>query len=502
MYLAGHSGHNLARGLVIAAPRSGSGKTMLTLGLMRAFRNAGFAVAGAKCGPDYIDPAFHAAATGRQSFNLDSWAMMPALLGELAAAAGEACDVILCEGLMGLFDGVPGEPGHTGSSADVAAALGWPVLLVLDVSGQAQSAAAIVQGCASFDPRIKIAGAVLNRVASPRHRKLVSASIEALGIPVLGALPRDETISLPERHLGLVQAGETAGLDDHLDKIAAFVSGNADMPAILASAREPPKPLGGESCGLKPPAQRIAIARDEAFSFLYPHILAGWRSSGAELVFFSPLADEPPPEHCDFCWLPGGYPELHAGRLASAAHFIEGLRCFAKTKPVHGECGGYMVLGKSLTDQKGHRHEMTGLLGESFSFAKRKLHLGYRQARLAETHPLGAKGSLLRGHEFHYATIEAKSGADSPFAFVQDAYGGSEQAEGSRREKVTGSFFHVIAAARHPAISPELSPGGLSAFRGQTQPAESTSCRSQPQIGTAGKPSPLTHVRLPMGILF
>ena len=237
MNLAGHDGNSLARGLVIAAPRSGSGKTMLTLGLMRAFRNAGLAVAGAKCGPDYIDPAFHAAATGKQSFNLDSWAMTPAQLGELGVAAGNACELILCEGLMGLFDGVPGEPGRTGSSADVAAALGWPVLLVLDISGQSQTAAAIVQGCAGFDPRIKIAGVVLNRVASLRHRSLVSASIEALGIPVLGALPRDEKISLPERHLGLVQAGETAGLDAALDKIADFINAHVDAGAVLASAR-------------------------------------------------------------------------------------------------------------------------------------------------------------------------------------------------------------------------------------------------------------------------
>ena len=446
MNLAGHDGNSLARGLVIAAPRSGSGKTMLTLGLMRAFRNAGLAVAGAKCGPDYIDPAFHAAATGKQSFNLDSWAMTPAQLGELGVAAGNACELILCEGLMGLFDGVPGEPGRTGSSADVAAALGWPVLLVLDISGQSQTAAAIVQGCAGFDPRIKIAGVVLNRVASLRHRSLVSASIEALGIPVLGALPRDEKISLPERHLGLVQAGETAGLDAALDRIAGFINVHVDTGAVLASARASVSFSDVAPRALPPPAQRIAIARDAAFSFLYPHILAGWRKAGADIVFFSPLANEPPPEDCDLLWLPGGYPELHAGRLAAAECFLKGLRRFAETKPAHGECGGYMVLGQSLTDQAGHAHRMAGLLGASFSFAKRKLHLGYRQARLAEAHPLGAKGALLRGHEFHYATIEASSEEDQPFAFVQDAHGGSEQAEGSRRGKITGSFFHVIAA--------------------------------------------------------
>ncbi len=443
---AGHDGNILARGLVIAAPRSGSGKTMLTLGLLRSYRNAGLAVAGVKCGPDYIDPAFHAASTGKPSFNLDSWAMTPALLSELALAVSEACELILCEGVMGLFDGVPGEPGRTGSTADVAAALGWPVLLMLDAGGQSQTAAALVKGCASFDPRIKIAGVVLNRVASPRHRQLASEAIEALGIPVLGALPRDEKINLPERHLGLVQAGETADLDAALDRIAGFVENHVDTSAVLSCARAATEFPRAGSPGLPPPAQRIAIARDEAFSFLYPHILAGWRKAGADIAFFSPLSDEPPPDHCDFCWLPGGYPELHAGSVSGAERFLAGLRQFAETRPVHGECGGYMVLGQGLTDQAGHMHRMAGLLGASFNFAKRKLHLGYRQARLAETHPLGTKGALLRGHEFHYATIEWRSEGDAPFAFVRDAHGAAGQAEGNRRGNVSGSFFHVIAA--------------------------------------------------------
>lgn len=445
MNLAGHESNILARGLVIAATHSGSGKTMLTLGLMRSYRNAGLTVGGAKCGPDYIDPAFHAAATGKPSFNLDSWALCPALLGALAVATGEACDLVLCEGVMGLFDGVAGEPGRTGSSADVAAALGWPVLLVIDATRQSQTAAAIVKGCVSFDSRIKIAGVVLNRVASPRHRQLVTGAIEALGMPVLGALPRDEKISLPERHLGLVQACETAGLDTALDRIARFIDEHVDTGAVLACAREAvPKTCAG-SPALPPPAQRIAVARDEAFAFFYPHILAGWRKAGAEICFFSPLADEPPPDHCELCWLPGGYPELHAARIAAAERFLAGLRRFVETKPAHGECGGYMVLGQSLIDQAGHSHPMAGLLDASFSFAKRKLHLGYRQARLAEPHPLGAKGALLRGHEFHYATTETKGEGDLPFVFVRDAHGAAEQAEGSRRGNVSGSFFHVIA---------------------------------------------------------
>ena len=227
----------LARGLVIGAPRSGSGKTIFTLGLLRACRNAGLSAAGAKCGPDYIDPAFHAAASGKPSFNLDSWAMPAALLRALVRSLAQSAEIILCEGVMGLFDGVSGAPGRTGSTADAAAALGWPVVLVLDTSGQSQTVAAIVKGCGSFDSRITIAGVVLNRIAGARHLRLVRAAIEVAGFPVLGALPRDAKLKLPERHLGLVQAGETAGLDAVLDQIAAFVAKHADLSAILSCAR-------------------------------------------------------------------------------------------------------------------------------------------------------------------------------------------------------------------------------------------------------------------------
>jgi cobyrinic acid a,c-diamide synthase len=435
-------------GLMIAAPRSGSGKTTVTLGLLRAFRRAGVAVGSAKCGPDYIDPPFHQAAGGRPSVNLDSWAMSPGLLGALAAGAGEGCELILCEALMGLFDGVPGPRGRTGSSADVAAALGWPVLLVLDVSGQSQSAAAIVQGCATYDPRIAIAGVILNRVGSPRHTRLVTGAIEALGIPVVGALPRSDSIALPERHLGLVQAAETSDLHRRLEQMADFVSGHARIDAVRSLARPPagvPGPLCGRSA-VPPPGQRIAVARDEAFSFLYPHLLQGWRSAGADIRFFSPLADEGPDGGCDACWLPGGYPELHANRLAAAGHFFQQLRDFADTRPVHGECGGYMVLGETMTDAHGAIHPMAGLLGVSTSFARRKLHLGYRQARLAATGCLGPIGMQLRGHEFHYASVEAQGG-DAPFATVTDAYGAEPAPAGSRRGQVSGSFFHVIAVA-------------------------------------------------------
>ena len=430
---------------MIAAPRSGSGKTTIALGLLRAFRRRGLAVVGLKSGPDYIDPAFHAAASGVEGVNLNSWAMAPDLLAALAGRATAGQALALCEASMGLFDGVPAPPGRSGASADVAAALGMPILLVVDVSGQAQSAAAVVKGCATYDGRLSVAGVILNRVGSERHRRLAAEAIETLGIPVVGALPRSDRLALPERHLGLVQAGETDALDARLDAIADVVEAHVDCGRVLelASAFNLAAPAPG-AVALRPPGQQIALARDEAFSFIYPHLVAGWRAAGAEIVAFSPLADEPPAADCDVCWLPGGYPELHAGKLAAAEGFREGLRRFAETKPAHGECGGYMALGRSLVDASGVSHRMAGLLGVGTSFAKRRMTLGYRQARLSADCALGTAGAALRGHEFHYATI-VFAGDDDPFALVADAYGTAPSPAGSRRGRVTGSFFHVIA---------------------------------------------------------
>src|SRR5580692_9922433 len=248
----------MTRGLMIAAPRSGSGKTTATLGLLRAFRRRGVAVVGLKSGPDYIDPAFHAAACGREGVNLDSWAMAPNLLAALAAQTVNESTLALCEASMGLFDGVPAERGRTGASADVAASLGMPVLLVVDVTGQAQSAAAIVKGCASYDERLKVAGVIVNRVASERHRRLVVEAIEAMGVPVVGTLPRNDTIALPERHLGLVQAGETEALDASLEEITDFIEKHVDCARVLALAgvldcASPPR----APAAVRPPGQRV-----------------------------------------------------------------------------------------------------------------------------------------------------------------------------------------------------------------------------------------------------
>lgn len=432
-------------GLLIAAPSTGSGKTTVSLGLARALTRRGLTVQPFKCGPDYIDPAFHRAATGRASFNLDSWSMPEALLQALLGK-GEGADIALAEGSMGLFDGVkrPGALG-TGASADVAAFAGWPVLLVLDCSGQAQTAAAVACGLARFRPDVRIAGVILNRVASPRHADLLRHGFEGTGLTVLGSLPRRDAIALPERHLGLVQAEETQALDAILDGLADLVEAHVDLDAVLRAASAGVERDAPASRLSPPPGQRIALARDAAFSFVYPHVLEGWRDAGAEILPFSPLADEGPDPTADVAWLPGGYPELHAGRIAAASVFLAGVRSFAATCPVHGECGGYMVLGEALVDKEGVRHAMLGLLGLVTSYQKRKMHLGYRIAELLAPVPGHDAGARLRGHEFHYSTILAQP--DPPLARVTDAGGVAVPETGSRRGRVSGSFFHLVSEA-------------------------------------------------------
>jgi len=435
-----------APGLIVAAHKSGAGKTTVTLALLAALRRRGLAVQAAKAGPDYIDPAFHGAATGRASVNLDSWAMTPGLLDELVRGASTDSDILVIEGVMGLFDGVGCEPGRTGATADLASRFDLPVVLVIDVSGQSQSAAALLRGFASHDPLVRIAGVILNRVGSERHHRLVANAVEALQIPVIGVLPRNEAIILPERHLGLVQVGEHGDLETRLDALAEMAERHLHLDAILSLAAPPSAAIGNTTTALPPPGARVALAQDAAFTFVYPHLVQGWRAQGAEIVPFSPLADEGPSDTCDACWLPGGYPELHAGALAKAGNFKTSLATFAETRPVHGECGGYMVLGEGLVDAHGVGHAMTALLGHATSFADHKLHLGYRQARLLSDCVLGKRGATLRGHEFHYARV-TDTGNDAPLAEIADGEGRALGTAGQRRGNVTGTFFHAIAAA-------------------------------------------------------
>ena len=497
-------------GIVVGAPASGSGKTTVTLALLRHLRERGVRVGSLKVGPDYIDPAFHAAASGRAGLNVDLWAMRESTFADAVGAASEDADLVVVEGVMGLFDGATADEGST---ADVAAALGWPVVLVVDAGAMAASAAAVVHGFASYRGDVDIAGVIYNRVGSDRHAELLVEATAKTGVPVLGRLRRDAALALPDRHLGLVQASEHPDLERFLTDAARAVGEEADVDALLALARcgspetkpEPAGP-GPEDAGREsgrgrpavpgqrgslssdaaatgaaaparrgaagsdiPPAgtgaataepgapgpdgpvaslpvlgQRIAVARDEAFAFAYPLVIDGWRRAGAEVLPFSPLADEGPADEADTVYLPGGYPELHAGRIAAAGRFLEGLRAAAaRGAVVYGECGGYMVLGESLVDADGESHAMAGLLPVATTFAERRLTLGYRTAHALAGGPLGGAGTRYRGHEFHYARVLREDGDEALFRCA-DPRGRDLGPAGRRIGRIMGSFVHLI----------------------------------------------------------
>ncbi|MBI1418236.1 MAG: cobyrinate a,c-diamide synthase [Limimaricola sp.] len=417
------------RGLILSAPASGSGKTTLTLGLLHALARRGHPVRAAKSGPDYIDPRFHEAACGAPCPNLDAWAMTPGRIAALAAGPG----TLLIEGAMGLFDGAPPDGG--GATADLARQLRLPVVLIVDAAAMAGSVAPLVQGFARFDPDVTVAGVILNRIGSARHEAMLRAALAPTGLPVLGALPRSAGLAHPSRHLGLVQAAERHDLAAYLARAADLIEAHVDLGAVLALAR--PLPAARPGPRTQPPAQRIAIAQDPAFAFAYPHLLDDWRAGGAEIATFSPLADEAVPA-ADLVILPGGYPELHAGRLSANNIFMQTLRNASEISDIYGECGGYMVLGDSLTDADGTAHPMAGLLRLSTSFAARKLHLGYRRVSAAG----GPFAGDWAAHEFHYATTLTEAG--TPLFTAADATGAALAPMGLRQARVAGSFAHLI----------------------------------------------------------
>lgn len=421
------------RGLIIAAPSSGSGKTTLTLGILRALSKQGVAVRGAKSGPDYIDPRFHAAACGRECVNLDAWAMSPDRLCSLAATGDDAGDdLLIIEGAMGLFDGAP--PVGKGATADLARLLSLPVVLVVDCARMAQSLAPLVAGFATHDPDVRVAGVILNQIGSARHEAMLRGAMARINLPVLGAVYRQDQMAHPSRHLGLVQAGEHPDLQAYLDRVGDAVTEAVDLEALTSLAT--PLPVAGKAPQLTPPGSRIAVAHDRAFAFAYPHILADWRAAGAEVLPFSPLADEAPHPDADFIFLPGGYPELHAAQLAAAKTFKSAMH--AATCPIYGECGGFMTLGQTIVDKEGISHEMLGLLALETSFATRKLHLGYRSVT-AQDGPF--KGTW-NAHEFHYATILRAEG--TPLFEATDAEGQTLVPMGLIQGNVSGSYAHLI----------------------------------------------------------
>ncbi len=426
----------MAKGLVIAAPRSGSGKTVITLGLLAALRRQGVVVAPAKTGPDYIDPTFLGRAALRDAVNLDPWSMAPGRIKQLAAMQATGADLLLVEGVMGLFDGAA--DGY-GSTADLAELLELPVVLVVDADRQSQSVAPLVAGFANWRVGVRVAGVILNRVASTKHERMLTDALVATGIPCLGAIPRNPALVLPERHLGLVLPGEVSAFAGFLDEAATALGDYVDLARFRAIAA-PLADSETDATGLAPLGQRIAIARDDAFAFAYPHLLDGWRAMGAELSFFSPLGDETPAADADAVFLPGGYPELHGATLAAASHFRAGLVAARdRGALIYGECGGFMVLGEALVDKSGTSHAMAGLLPVTTRIDRPKRILGYRRLVQSGDLPWPAR---LNGHEFHYSS--AKQSRLPPLYAATDARGDAMPPMGAVIGRVMGSYAHVI----------------------------------------------------------
>lgn len=430
------------RGFILAAPASGTGKTVAASLLLAAFRQRGVAVAGFKTGPDYIDPGFLAAGAGRVAPNIDPWGMRTETQQAVLASIAGSASLVIGEGVMGLFDGAR---DGTGSTADLAQALNLPTVLVVDGRGMAASAAALISGFACHRDNINISGVLFTRIGHAGHYELLAEAARSVGVNPLGWIGRDSAVELPSRHLGLIQAGEHEGLTETFEAMAGRLAGTVDLDGLQTQAVPIIANAPGSYTPISPLGQRIAITQDEAFRFAYPHILDGWRAAGAEILPFSPLADEAPDASADAVYLPGGYPELHAGRIASSTGFLNGLCSAAETALIYGECGGYMVLGDGLTDAEGTRHAMAGLLPIETSMQDARARLGYRRIWMAEASPI--LGGGYRGHEHHHAK-EVQRPIDLPsFATAEDATGKPLGAFGAVRGRVAGSFLHLIDKA-------------------------------------------------------
>ena len=472
-----------ARGFVIAGTASGVGKTTVATGIVGALRARGLRVQPFKTGPDYIDPTYLSRAAGRPCRNLDTWMLAEATVRELFARAAADADVAVIEGVMGLFDGRDeradggdgGTAGGAGSAAHLARLLGLPIVLVVDARAMAQSAAALVQGFQRYQPDLRFAGVILNRLAGARHAEMCAGPITAAtALPVLGWLPRAPELAVPERHLGLVPETEAPVSDALFDGVAALVAQQIDLDTLLANAAPcGTSPIEPSSTGLFPAQPlatraRIAIARDAAFHFYYEDSLDLLRAWGAELVPFSPIADRALPTDCGAVYIGGGFPELFAAALAANAPMIESLRAAAaRGVPIYGECGGLMYLGRGLTDLDGVRHAMAGLVPAESVMRGARLTLGYREVESCGT-PLLPAGERMRGHEFHLSTLEpaglGPAGLDRSGEATTAAYHVLDQGgrtDGFRVGSVTATYVHAHLAARA-----DLAPNFVAAAQG------------------------------------
>ena len=435
-------------GLVIAAPSSGSGKTIVTLSILRALKNNGISVSSIKIGPDYIDSTYHSAASGECCRNLDFWAMREKTLEYQLASVMNKSDLVIAEGVMGLFDGAAtGKSINTGSTADAANWLSWPVVLVIDARGQGASVTALVEGFAKHRRNIKVVGVIFNQIGGENHERILREALSNTTIPCLGCIPRHERLSLPNRHLGLLQANENPALESWLDGAAEIVVNSIDLDLLCKlSGQSERMPMSNLQPSIPILGKHTAIARDKAFSFCYEHIIDAWRAKGVEITFFSPLAGEIPNSLSDSIYLPGGYPELYATEI-SEKHELKKVMKIAATNGsvIYGECGGFMVLGEWLTDRDGKSHKMLDLLPIKTSFEKPKLHLGYRQLSLVDQGTLGDAGAKFNGHEYHYCSIvdDRKIDIESLF-YTSNARGERLPEMGCKLGSVLGSFCHII----------------------------------------------------------
>jgi cobyrinic acid a,c-diamide synthase len=429
---------------LIAAPSSGSGKTLLTLSLIAWARQQGKSIQPFKVGPDYLDPQLLTAASGRPCRNLDL-----SLCGEDWVRGsflrhGSTADLAVVEGVMGLFDGIG--PSSDGSSAAVAAALQLPVVLVVDASGQAQSLAALVRGFQQHDPSLRLAGVVLNRVSSPRHRELLDAVLEGIDVPLLGSLPRNLSLELPSRHLGLAPAHELERLEGRLEAWASLAQEHLDLGALLPllqppSSRVPPldslntEPPNGTSRSLLP----VAVAQDAAFHFRYPEMQESLEALGMPVLSWSPLADEAIPEEATGLILPGGFPEQHAAALSECKQSLTALRHWFRQRPLYAECGGMLLLGQTLTDLEGRAHPMAGVL--PFRARRGNLQVGYRQLTATTDSLLLRKGERYVGHEFHRWSLETVGKEES--LWQVEGWRSQRREEGWNLNNVHASWVHL-----------------------------------------------------------
>ena len=428
--------------LVIAAPRSGSGKSTITSGLLAAL-SCRHVAQGFKVGPDYIDPGYHTAASGRVSRNLDTWMVNPTQVQRTFARAVAGADVAVVEGVMGLYDGYDART-ERGSTAEVAKLLGAPVVLVIDVGKMARSAGALALGYRHFDPALDVGGVICNNVASEKHGRWVREAIEGVGLPVLGCIPRRSSLRIPERHLGLHMASEREeAVATFLAAAADLVRADVDLEGLWRLARGgAPLTVDVAEAPAKPILTRIAMARDEAFCFYYEDNLDLLRAAGAEVLFFSPLRDKRLPEGAAGLYLGGGYPELYAAQLAGNGEMRAAVRAaVAGGMPTYAECGGLMTLTESITDLEGETHQMVGVL-PGRARMRRRLAMGYRRVTACRETLLLPAGGETRGHEFHYSDWETP--ADLPRAYtILPRQGETARHEGYARDNLLASYVHL-----------------------------------------------------------